>query len=165
MRLGKSRREIHAHRAHHSGGHHGGEHALLSRARSTRFHEEQLVERGRALGRLISLVSPEAILGFDYLLLNDYTREVSSQQDVVYGVIVNPQGMPISSYIKDSDPLIKKYAGAGKPQDISKLLEKLHGQPDLIQLDFPITHNNVLLGHFLVGISRESLQSQFRASW
>src|SRR5262245_60068684 len=66
---------------------------------SARFHEEQLVERGRALGRLISLVSPEAILGFDYLLLNDYTREVSSQRDVVYGVIVNPQGVPLSSYV------------------------------------------------------------------
>jgi hypothetical protein len=92
------------------------------------------------------------------------TREVSSQQDVVYGVIVNPQGMPISSYIKDSDPLIKKYAGAGKPQDISKLLEKLHGQPELIQLEFPIAHNGVLLGRFLVGISRESLQSEFAAN-
>src|SRR6202008_3008269 len=40
---------------------------------STRFHEKQLEERGRALGRLIALVSPEAILGFDYVLLNDYT--------------------------------------------------------------------------------------------
>ena len=74
---------------------------------STRFHERQLVERGRALGRLISLVSPDAILGFDFLLLNDYTREVSSQPDVVYGVIVSPQGVPISSYINDADPLIK----------------------------------------------------------
>ena len=63
---------------------------------STRFHERQLVERGRALGRLISLVSPDAILGFDFLLLNNYTREVSSQPDVVYGVIVSPQGVPIS---------------------------------------------------------------------
>ena len=128
---------------------------------STRFHEQQLVERGHALGRLISLVSPDAILGFDFLLLNDYTREVSSQQDVVYGVIVNPQGVPISSYINDSDPLIKKRFAAAKSNDISKLLQKLDGQDDLIQLEFPITQNNVLLGRFLVGISRQSLQSEF----
>ncbi|HTE16280.1 MAG TPA: hypothetical protein VK642_14485, partial [Burkholderiales bacterium] len=38
---------------------------------SARFHEQQLIERGNALGRLISLISPEAILGFDFLLLND----------------------------------------------------------------------------------------------
>jgi diguanylate cyclase (GGDEF)-like protein len=129
---------------------------------STRFHEKQLIERGRALGRLISLVSPEAILGFDYLLLNDYTREVSSQPDVVYGVIVSPQGVPISSYVNDSDPLIKKRLGTVKSSDISALLQKLDGQGELIRLEFPIVHNDVLLGRFLVGISRQSLQSEFR---
>src|SRR5918911_756233 len=51
---------------------------------SAQFQEDQLIERGRTLGRLISLVSPEAILGYDYLLLNDYTREVAVQRDVVY---------------------------------------------------------------------------------
>ena len=129
---------------------------------STRFHEKQLVERGRALGRLISLVSPDAILGFDFLLLNDYTREVSSQPDVVYGVIVSPQGVPISSYINDADPLIKTRLEATRSNDIIKLLQKLDGDRELIQLEFPITHNNVLLGRFLVGISREALESEFR---
>ena len=128
---------------------------------STRFHEKQLEERGRALGRLIALVSPEAILGFDYVLLNDYTRQVSSQQDVVYGVIVSPQGAPISSYVNDSDPLVKKRLAA-ESNDIPKLLQQLDGRAELIQLDFPIVHNNVLLGRFLVGISRQALDSEFR---
>ena len=68
--------------------------------------EQQLHERGRVLGRLISLISPQAILAFDYLQLNDYTREVCSQPDVVYGVIVTPQGVPISSYFKGPDASI-----------------------------------------------------------
>jgi diguanylate cyclase (GGDEF)-like protein len=129
---------------------------------STRFHEQQLIERGRSLGRLISLISPDAILGFDFLLLNDYTREVSSQPDIVYGVIVNPKGAPISSYVNDSDPLIKKQFDTAGSKDIPKLLQKLEGQDGLIQLQFPIIHNNEKLGSFLVGISRESLQSEFR---
>src|SRR3982751_601761 len=74
---------------------------------SAQLQEQQLIERGRALGRLISLVSPEAILGFDYLLLNDYTREVSSQQDVVYSVIVNPAGVPISASIDGTGSKLK----------------------------------------------------------
>lgn len=127
---------------------------------SSRFSEEQLVERGRALGRLISLVSPEAILSFDLLQLNNYTREVASQKDVVYGVIVNPQGTPISAYIDDSDLLIKNLR-VGKPYDVPQLLQKLHGNADLIRLDFPIAHNGKVLGRFLVGISRQSLQSEF----
>jgi diguanylate cyclase (GGDEF)-like protein len=101
-------------------------------------------------------------LGFDFLLLNDYTREVSSQRDVVYGVILSPQGAPLSSYVNDSDPLIKKRLGAAKSNDVLKLLQELKGQADLIQLEFPITHNDQQLGRFLVGISRQSLESEFR---
>ena len=124
---------------------------------SAAFHEQQLVERGRALGRLISLISPEAILGFDFLLLNDYTREVSAQADVVYGLIVSPQGVPISSYINRADPFIQKRLAATGSSDILQILEKTDRQEELINLEFPITHNDVQLGRFLVGISRESL--------
>ncbi len=128
---------------------------------SARFHEQQLLERGRALGRLIALISPDAILGFDFLLLNDYTREVSSQPDIVYGVIVNPKGAPISSFINDAHSLIKKRFAAEDLQNVTALLQKLNGQDDLIQLQFPIVHNKQVLGHFLVGISRQSLRSEF----
>ncbi|MPZ41830.1 MAG: EAL domain-containing protein [Betaproteobacteria bacterium] len=129
---------------------------------STRFHEKQLLERGRALGRLISLVSPDAILGFDLLLLNDYTRQMSSQQDVVYGVIMSPKGVPLSSYIDDSDALIKRRLKAAKSNDIPKLLQELDRQAGLIRLEFPISHNDVVLGRFLVGISKQSLHDEFR---
>src|SRR5262249_37374634 len=79
---------------------------------STRFHEKQLEERGRTLGHLIAPISPEAILGFDYVLLNDYTREAASQRDVVYGIIVSPTGEPISSHVSDSAPLVKERLAA-----------------------------------------------------
>jgi diguanylate cyclase (GGDEF)-like protein len=129
---------------------------------SSRFHEKQLVERANALGRLISLVSPDAILGFDYLLLNDYTRQVSSQRDVVYGVILSANGQTLSSYIDGSDPLVKKRLETVSSGDIPKFLHELDGKAELIRLEFPITHNNVLLGRFLVGISKQSLHDEFR---
>ena len=129
---------------------------------SLRFHEQQLVERGRALGRLISLVSPEAILGFDFLALNNYTREVSEQPDIVYSVIQSPEGTVLSSHIDSSDPVAKKYLGRTGSGDALKVLQNLDGQDELINLRFPITHDGRLLGHFLVGLSRQALQSEFR---
>src|SRR2546423_10237594 len=122
---------------------------------SAQFQEQQLVERGRALGRLISLISPEAILGFDFLLLNDYTREVSAQSDVVYGVIVSPQGVAISSYVNASDPLVQKRIQDADSGDVLKLLKKIGSPDEIINLEFPITHNDVQLGRFMVGISRQ----------
>jgi diguanylate cyclase (GGDEF)-like protein len=129
---------------------------------TTRFHEQQLLERGRALGRLVSLISPEAILGFDFLLLNDYTREVSSQPDVVYGAIVSPRGVPISSHVDASDAFIRKRVRQGASIEVADLMQHPEGAEDLIRLEFPITNNDVLLGRFVVGISRESLQSELR---
>ena len=129
---------------------------------STRLQEEQLVDRGHAVGRLISLISPQAILGFDYLQLNDYTREVSSQPDVVYGVIVTPQGAPISSFIKGSDPDIAQRLNAAKPEQVVSTLKHLGREGELINLDFPIVHNEVVIGRFLVGMSRASLQQEIR---
>ena len=135
---------------------------------SARSHEEQLVERGRALGRVISLISPEAIVSYDFLLLNEYAREVSLLPDVVYGVIVSPEGTPLTSYVNRSDPLISKRlapdetAGPVGPGALTELLRKLDNPEELIRLEFPIAHGERLLGRFLIGISRASLHQEFR---
>src|SRR4029078_11383817 len=129
---------------------------------SMQRQEQQLHERGRVLGRLISLISPQAILAFDYLQLNDFTREVCSQPDVVYGVIVTPQGAPISSVIKGSDPAFKQRLEAAGPDGLVSTLKSLGDQDELLNLEFPIIHNKVALGRFLVGMSRESLQKEIR---
>lgn len=128
---------------------------------SARFHEQQLIERGRTLGRLVSLISPEAMLALDFLRLNDYTREVATQPDIVYGVIVNPAGMAISSHVNDADAFIKQAFPPAESKDVSKLLKTLETRDEVIHLQFPITHNTETLGRFLVGISRQSLQSEF----
>jgi diguanylate cyclase (GGDEF)-like protein len=127
---------------------------------STRMQEQELHERGRMLGRLISLISPQAILAFDYLQLNDYTREVSSQPDVVYGVIVTPQGVPISSYFKGSESGTNKPFHSATPKELVERLQQFGADEEVVKLDFPIAHNDVVLGRFLVGISRHSLTKE-----
>jgi diguanylate cyclase (GGDEF)-like protein len=126
---------------------------------SARLHEEQLAQRGRALGRLVSLISPEAILGFDFLLLNDYTREVATQPDVLYAVIVSAEDVPIS-YHFDSG-IVRQWQAAGS-RDVLQLVRKLAEAADPVRLEFPITHGDRTLGRFLVGISRQSLQREFQ---
>ena len=129
---------------------------------SSRFHEQQLIERARSLGRLISLVSPDAILGFDIVLLNDYTRQLASQRDIVYGVIVNANNIPISSYVDESDPNIKQRLQRANSKDIREVMSVLDGTEQLIRLEFPIIHNDAVLGRFLVGLNKQTLQAEFK---
>lgn len=134
-----------------------------------RILEEQLNERGRVLGRLIALISPEAILGLDFLTLNGFAREVSQQRDVVYGVIFDRDDRPLTSYVNGGDPVVR--AGLGldgpapdhlSPPELGMLTTRLAQRPDVISAEFPILHDGRLLGRLRVGISRDELDRQAR---
>ncbi|NMF98658.1 EAL domain-containing protein [Aromatoleum toluolicum] len=135
----------------------------------TEILERQLDERGRVLGHLIALISPEAILGLDFLTLNEYAREVSRQHDVVYGVIFDADDRPLTSYVNGDDPRIRAVLGADSPAQhhlaparMKALVRRLAEQPDVIPAEFPILHDERLLGRLRVGISRKELELQSR---
>ncbi|HRP96822.1 MAG TPA: EAL domain-containing protein [Rhodocyclaceae bacterium] len=129
--------------------------------------EQQLTERGRVVGHLIALISPEAILAFDFLTLNEYAREVSLLRDVVYGVIVDNDGKPLTSFVNGSDQhnrasLDGLEAGSNSvdPRALQTLLQRLADHPDVIPMDFPIIYEDRTLAHLRVGISRAELKAQ-----
>ncbi|MEH6652348.1 MAG: EAL domain-containing protein [Motiliproteus sp.] len=124
--------------------------------------EAQLLEQGKALGRFVALVSPEAILGYDFLLLNEYAREVSLQRDVVYGVIVDPNGRPLTSFVNRDNHQIAEQVDADKPIKMTTLLSQLESEANLIPLEFAIVHDGELLGSFKVGLSRTQLTAGFK---
>jgi diguanylate cyclase len=129
---------------------------------SIRAQEQRLSERGRALSRLVALISPQAILTSDYGQLDEYTRELSSDADIAYGAIVTPQGIPISSHINDFDAARREPLQPASTNTASSTVEQLTMQGELLHLEFPIAHRGVLLGKFLVGISRQAPQKELR---
>ncbi|MFT6913789.1 MAG: diguanylate cyclase (GGDEF)-like protein [Motiliproteus sp.] len=124
--------------------------------------EEQLVEQGKALGHFVALVSPTAILGYDFLLLNEYAREISHRRDVVYGVVVDPEGRPLTNFINRDDPLLSSLISIDAPVKISELLLQLQAIDEVIALEFNIVHDAEVLGSFRMGLSRIRLSQQIR---
>ena len=90
------------------------------------------------------------------------TRELSSEPDIAYGAIVTPQGIPISSHINDFDAARWEPLQPASTNRTSSTVERLTMQDELLHLEFPIARNGVLLGKFLVGISRQAPQKEFR---
>jgi len=132
--------------------------------------EQQLHERGRVLGHLIALISPEAMLSYDYLRLNEYAREVSRQRDVVYGVIVNGSGAPLTSYINREDSEVKQSLDHLQlntdtplgPAQIDQLIGYLASSDNVLPMAFPIYHETRPLGELRVGLSRDHLIAMTR---
>ena len=51
------------------------------------------------LGNFVSSIAPHAILSYDFDALNDYMVDISHGEDIVYAVIVAPDGKAMTSYI------------------------------------------------------------------
>ena len=146
-----------------------GINAFIVISRQNQVLEDQLRERGRVLGNLVALISPEPLLGLDFLALNEYSREVSKQRDVVFAVILDPQGQPLTNYMNFEDPEIE-FATRGlderrplSPDAVRKMVDQLSTNPALIPMKFPIAHEGTDLGHLQIGISRAVLETQARS--
>ncbi len=112
------------------------------------FHD-QLVQQGNMLGSFVALISPEAILGYDFVLLEQYMREITQQEDVVYGVILSPTNDNLTSYLDTDNPHITGNIRA----NLSDTLAYVDKQEDVLPMRFPILSNGQLIGTVALGIS------------
>ncbi len=113
---------------------------------------EQLKAKGHAMGSFISLISADAILGYDFMLLDRYMEEITHQADVVYGVIVSPDNTNLSSYINKKHT----YIAPAIKTDSSNLMEvinRVNQRNDIISLKFSINNADVTIGSVILGLS------------
>lgn len=121
---------------------------VLSSAATT----EIIVQRERAaerMARFVAMVSPEAILGFDFALLDRYAREIIEQDDIDYAIISRQGGGVIAVAIKDQ----KAAPTAG---DLSQLVKELGNRAGVAPFSLNILHRDESIGHLTIGFNEAS---------
>ncbi|MCW8886353.1 MAG: EAL domain-containing protein [Motiliproteus sp.] len=126
------------------------------------FHKKQLQERGRSLGHVLSMLTPELVAEFNFTRLNRYAREITRQKDVVYAAFVDIDKQPLTTYLNDKDTLVSKVLTSLPQQGMAARLRALQGAEELMPFEYPITGNESLLGYFVVGIDRRPLDLLFK---
>jgi len=131
--------------------------------------QEHLKEEGTILGRFVALISPEAILAYDFEALNSYVREGTRGQDVVYAVILDPSDANLTSYLDTKDPLIQAAMQAVGSTDLKganfkKIVKQLQQAADVIHLEFPVERGGKPIARVLVGLSKQRLEAEARAA-
>ncbi len=122
--------------------------------------QEQMQERGRILGQFLSHVSVEAILSFDFVALESYVRDVSSRKDIVFSIITDKSGIPLTSYYDISNPHVRSLSSGKEFTSVKDLLSAARYSPAILIMEFPITERDNLLGVSVIGISRERLEKE-----
>lgn len=126
-----------------------------------RIFKSHLREKGEMLGHFVSLISPEAILGYDYVMLDDFMQEIAKQNDMVYGVVFDIDGNNLTNYLDKSNLEIQgalQVAGA----DMKAVISELHANESIINMQFPIRFDGRIMGLVEIGVNKVRLNEQAR---
>ncbi|MGD8572631.1 MAG: ATP-binding protein [Gammaproteobacteria bacterium] len=129
----------------------------LTVQRQNALIESHLEEKGHLLGHFVSLISAEAILAYDFDSLNGYIKDVSQQNDMVYGVVLDTKNHPMTSYLDTENPLINSIISEVGRYNVSAVLQRLQKRDNIIHMSFPITVEDKKIATIVVGIGKERL--------
>lgn len=128
-------------------------------------HERQLTEsllsKGTALGRFVSLIAPQPIMTYDFEGMNDFMREVSREEDVVYGVLVASNEITLTHYLDDQNSYVRAAKTASGQQRSDRLLALIEKNPEIRVLHFPIISDGHDIGEFRLGMSTKRIDAEY----
>lgn len=117
-----------------------------------------LQEKASAYAAFLARISPQGMLGHDYLLLEGYAEELAADPDVVYAVIFDASGRALTHSLRASD------GGWVPPERYARALEEARLRQDLLVARRAIVQDQVELGSVEVGLSRAKLVRKLEAA-
>jgi diguanylate cyclase (GGDEF)-like protein len=128
--------------------------------------EEQLLESSRALGQLAAYLGAEAIIAYDFVTLENYVHDVNQRRDVLFGVFLDKEGRPLTSYLDRENPGIAALDVKSEPVSVQDVLRAFASRDDgsVRVTRFPIVHHDQTIGSLALGISLQRLDQQFESA-
>ena len=125
--------------------------------RDTREFTQELSNKGNATVTFLARLAPPGILSYDYLLLEGYVEEMSVDPDIVYIVIFNAVGKPITHYLRPDNPYFLTRGLNISPETYPSVLESTRHDQSLLIIQRNIEYDMAALGRVEVGLSREKI--------
>jgi diguanylate cyclase (GGDEF)-like protein len=114
----------------------------------------RLVSKGESLGRFLASISAPPILSYDLITLDEYVREVTRDQDVVYALIESLDGTAFTRHLDRAKPAIAPLAPE-EQAGVQAAAAALRRQSQMLNLEFPVLMGARELGRVRLGLSRE----------
>ena len=117
-----------------------------------------LRDKSSAYSTFLARIAPQGILAHDYLLLEDYAKELSADPDIVYAVIINRANRPLTHFLKKTDASAAPSNRNGvEPEEFDRLLAKARADSSLLIAKREIRYNGTSLGSVEIGLSQAKI--------
>jgi hypothetical protein len=87
-------------------------------------------------------------------------KVASSQQDVIYSVILNNDRKNLTNYLDINNPYIKKLVKSTENIHITEIIKLLNKDPTVLTFEFPIRLDSAPIGTFVMGLSQNRIYTQ-----
>jgi PAS domain S-box-containing protein len=132
--------------------------------RDTQETQRVLQEKGSVYSTFIARIAPQGILAHDYLLLEGYAEELSTDPDIVYFVILNSARKPITHFLKKTDTRIQTEGIVRvEPEQFMESLAKARTDTSLLIVKHDILYNGVNMGSVEIGLSQAKIVHHLEA--
>jgi PAS domain S-box-containing protein len=129
-------------------------------ARDTDDLTRSLQDKGTMASNFLARIAPQGLLAYDYLLLEGYVEELSAEPDIVYAVIFDTTGTPVTHYLKAQEGY---FAGQPiRPDNYQALLDNARDDAALLKVQRGIDYDGAHLGSVEVALSRSKIGERAR---
>ncbi|MEM9008513.1 MAG: ATP-binding protein [Cyanobacteria bacterium P01_F01_bin.86] len=120
-----------------------------------------LEEKVAKQGEFLREVAPEAIFNLDFLYLETLMRQTSEDADIVYSIILDREGLPLTQYLNDEDPLLTSILDT-LPGDVQpvKVVQQIVDKGLVERITLPVTSFEQPLGHVEIGYSKRRIYGE-----
>lgn len=128
--------------------------------RDTQDITHVLRDKGDASSAFLARITPQGLLTNDFLLLEGYVEELSADPDIVFAVILNPAGKPLTHYLNPDDPYFAQHGLHISPQTYDQALGKVREDRNLMTVRRDIVYDGAALGSVEVGLSQRRIKER-----
>jgi len=118
----------------------------------------QLKNKGELLGQFVADVSKDAILGYDFVLLDQYMEDIASKSEIVYSIIIEPDNTALTSYLNNTE----HYTPELFNDDHVHIINQVNLHEDIITQRFPIYADSKPIATLVLGLTKENIN---KLSW
>ena len=137
----------------------------LHTRRETIEHLTHLDEKIDSKVQLLEAVSPEAVLARDFLSLERLMEQVTSDEAIIYSIVLSPTGNALTQHLNDNDPHVTRaLANIQQPDDprpdLMSIAEEIQQIPNVRDVKIPIQAGDDTLGEIWLAYSTQQVQQE-----
>jgi len=126
--------------------------------------KQSLLGKGQSLGAYIAKLSREPLLSRDYVQLDAIVKEVNSDQEVAYAIVLDKDDKPRTTTYASLNFQLSglKAATAALPRDagLPEMLSVLKKSGNVMEYSAPVAMEGEVLGKIVIGMSEHRIDSQ-----